>query len=80
MATENINDSKTNIFKYERLNGQSKQLLIDQQYNYNHNFFFSITLESGCLMIGLKLYTLFKNGDNTIGNSISNTINNSANK
>ena len=39
MASENINDSKSNIFKYERLNGQSKQLLIDQQYNYNHNFF-----------------------------------------
>ena len=35
-------------------------------------------------MIGLKLYTLLKNGDNSIGNtisnSISNTINNSANK
>jgi len=80
----NIVKNKDTIFKYKNLNGQSKQLLIDQQYNYNHNFFFTLTLASGCLMIGLKLYTLLKNGDNSIGNtisnSISNTINNSANK
>ena len=80
----NIDKNKDNIFKYERLKGQSKQLLIDQQYNYNHNFFFTITLASGCLMIGLNLYALFKNGDTTIGTSIGtsigNTINNSANK
>lgn len=77
MTTKTITDEKKErFFKYEQLNNQSKKLLTDQQYRYNHDFFLTLTLAGGCFMLGFKLYNLFKNTDGSITSSISNTINN----
>lgn len=76
MADETIDQKKERFFKYEQLNNQSKKLLTDQQYTYNHDFFLTLTLAGGCFMLGFKLYNLFKSSDTSITNSISNTINN----
>ena len=76
-TTINITDEKKDrFFKYEQLNNQSKKLLTDQQYRYNHDFFLTLTLAGGCFMVGFKLYKLFKMSDGSITSSISNTINN----
>jgi hypoxanthine-guanine phosphoribosyltransferase len=70
------NEKKEIFFKYEQLNNQSKKLLTDQQYTYNHDFLLTLTLAGGCFMVGFKLYNLFKMSDDSITSAISNTINN----
>jgi hypothetical protein len=59
-SEELIDIQKQQFLKYTKLNGQSKQMLKDQQYTYNHGFLFSLTLATGSLIIGLNIYALNK--------------------
>jgi len=74
-VAELIDKQKQKKNKYETLNGQSQQMLKHQQYKYNHDFLFSLTLATGCLMISLKLYSLLKNDINPVNNIINNSVN-----